>query len=548
MPSLISRSVARPLVVTSALALAALGLSSGVVPVSSAAVPKTPPPILQRGTANVTADSLPTAQIDGIVWKQTVVGNTVFAGGQFTSARPAGVARGGPGTVARHNLMSYDIRTGKMTSFAPVLNGEVRSLAVSADKKILYVGGNFTTVNGKARPAFAAFTIATGALRSTTFGLNNKVNAIVATKTTVYFGGWFTRVGTFQRSRVAAFSVATGKITAWNPKADNAVEALAVSPYRGRILIGGSFAHLGGKTARGMAQVTSGVGSLRTWKINTKVMDYGANSAILDIAVDKDTVYGAGYGYQAGNFEGVFAATPKDGTVKWLQDCHGDQYGVAPVGNLVYSVGHAHFCKNIGGFPERSPQRTLVVTKDVRGTIAKNTQTDSINYRNWAGYKAPAIYNWFPKLNTGTVSGSTQAAWTIKATSKYVVLGGEFTTVNGLPQEGLARFTTPANGAPRKMGPQGTSGNQTPAVTKSDATGRTIYWHTNYDLDDHTLTYQVVRSGVVIKTVSRASTYYDRPWITWKDTTAKPGVRYTYQIRVRDSNRNEVRSQVITSS
>ena len=42
----------------------------------------------------VAADRLPTVQINGVVWAQVVVGDTVYAGGQFTRARPAGAAAG----------------------------------------------------------------------------------------------------------------------------------------------------------------------------------------------------------------------------------------------------------------------------------------------------------------------------------------------------------------------------------------------------------------------------------------------------------------------
>jgi hypothetical protein len=79
----------------------------------------TVPPISQRTTKTVTADGLPTAQINGTVFAQVVVGNTVFAGGEFTKARPAGAAPGASSEVARSNLMSFDIRTGKLKKFAP---------------------------------------------------------------------------------------------------------------------------------------------------------------------------------------------------------------------------------------------------------------------------------------------------------------------------------------------------------------------------------------------------------------------------------------------
>ena len=42
----------------------------------------------------VTADALPTVQIDGVAWAQAVVGNTVYVAGEFTTARPAGAPAG----------------------------------------------------------------------------------------------------------------------------------------------------------------------------------------------------------------------------------------------------------------------------------------------------------------------------------------------------------------------------------------------------------------------------------------------------------------------
>ena len=45
--------------------------------------------------ATVSADGLPTWQVNGVVWSQAVAKNVVFAGGKFTAARPPGVAVGG---------------------------------------------------------------------------------------------------------------------------------------------------------------------------------------------------------------------------------------------------------------------------------------------------------------------------------------------------------------------------------------------------------------------------------------------------------------------
>ena len=75
------------------LAIAGLG-SPGV------AVANTAPP---AGTAStVSADVLPTWQINGVVWAQVLVGNTVYVTGSFTKARPPGVGQGGAGPRLEH--------------------------------------------------------------------------------------------------------------------------------------------------------------------------------------------------------------------------------------------------------------------------------------------------------------------------------------------------------------------------------------------------------------------------------------------------------------
>src|SRR3712207_6622973 len=119
------------------------------------------------GPTTVTADALPTVQIDGVAWSQAVVGNTVYVGGSFRSARPAGAPAGTQETPRSH-LLAYDIRTGALiTSFAPVLNGQVLTVTASPDGSRIYVGGDFTEVDGQVRRRVAAFDTAGGTLVST---------------------------------------------------------------------------------------------------------------------------------------------------------------------------------------------------------------------------------------------------------------------------------------------------------------------------------------------------------------------------------------------
>jgi hypothetical protein len=138
------------------------------------------------GTRTVSADALPTVQVNGVVWAQVTVGNTVYATGQFTQARPAGVAVGGAGSVSRANLLAYNLTTGNLvTSFNHSLNGAGRAITASPDGTRVYVGGLFTQVDGVVHNRIAAFDTATGALvPSFTANLDSTVWSLAATDST----------------------------------------------------------------------------------------------------------------------------------------------------------------------------------------------------------------------------------------------------------------------------------------------------------------------------------------------------------------------------
>jgi hypothetical protein len=149
-------------------------------------------PIDPTAVANpptVTADALPTVQIDGVVWSQAIIGNTVYAGGRFAKARPAGSPLGS-NEVARPNLLAYDITTGNLiTSFAPTLNGEVRAVVASADGSTLFVGGVFTQVDGQTRSRVAALDAKTGALLPFAPPISSTVTSLAFSGNRLYVGG-----------------------------------------------------------------------------------------------------------------------------------------------------------------------------------------------------------------------------------------------------------------------------------------------------------------------------------------------------------------------
>ncbi|WP_205843909.1 PKD domain-containing protein [Nakamurella deserti] len=518
---------------------------AGVVHGGSGVAAAAPGPVLTPPTQLASADALPTAQVDGVVWQQAIVGNTVYAGGNFATARPAGVPVNGAGQVTRTHLLSYDIRTGVLNAgFAPVINGQVRAVTASPDGSRIYVGGDFRTVNGSTKTRIAAFSTATGQL-ITAFDPNVDyvVRAIVATDSTVFVGGSFSNSRGVPRGRLAAFSASTGALLGWNPNADGTVNSMVMAPDGSKLVVGGSFQNVGGGAAYGMAAISPTTGARLPWNATNAIRNAGTNSAILSLTTDGTSIYGSGYRFgTGGNLEGAFRLDPGTGDVQWIEDCHGDTYDTAVANGIVYTVSHAHFCGNIGGFWQSEPWYTnmrhaLAFTRDATGTV----DHDRLGYFDWFGFPSPSLYNWFPDVAVGDVTGQAQAAWDITANSEYVVLGGEFPTVNGVAQAGLVRFRV-KSAAPNDQGPRVSGAGTAPRLTALSPTSVRVSWQTNWDRDDLGLTYRVIRDGntaAPVCTVTRNSTFWERPSLSCVDTGLSPGT-HTYRVEASDPYQNTV--------
>lgn len=521
--------------------LTAAAVAAGALLGTGAAHADTAPPDASI-PKTVAADSLPTPQINGVVWAQLIVGNTVYVGGQFTTARPAGSAVG-VNEVTRTNLMAYNLTTGVMTSFNPNVNGAVRALVASPDGTRVYAGGGFTSVGGVNRYRLAAFTAATGALVSTWAPVvNSTVRALGISGSTVYAGGVFTAANSVTRTQIASFSTTNGALLPWQgTPAGGGVYALAVSPDGGKVVIGGSFTSYNGGTnpGYGMAATDASTGAPLAWTTNGLIRNGGPNGAILNLTSSAAGVFGTGYDFGAGAmFEGAFRADWADGRLVWIEDCHGDTYSAVPIDDVVYTTGHAHYCGNIDEFPETTPRsylRTLAFTMKATGVITANAAG---NYYNFAGQPRPSLLNWHPDINTGTYTGQGQGPWNVVGNSQYVLYGGEFTIVNNKGQQGLARFAVPTI-APNKEGPRVSntsfvSSAFVPAVASLASGSARVAWRSAYDRDNEFLKYEVLRDGVSVKTLSASSSEKNRPNLGWTDMDLTPGQAYSYRIRVTD--------------
>ncbi|WP_028047337.1 LamG domain-containing protein [Cellulomonas sp. URHE0023] len=496
------------------------------------------------------ADVLPAPQINGVVWSQTVVGDTVYVAGKFTNARPAGSAAG-VNTVPRSNLLAFSISTGQLLPWAPVADGQVRSITRSPDGSRIYITGDFNRIDGVYHVRIAAFDTATNAIVAgfkptlASAGL-----AIAASNTTVYAGGNFltaasTTGGTLvPRAHVAAFSAATGALTPFVADTNDAVAALAVTPDGQRVVVGGRFTSLSGSPFYGLGSVNPTTGAPVSFPANDQIRNAGAESGITSLYADATGIYGTGYHFGGGgNDEGPFRINATTGELTWVADCHGDSYSSFPIGGVVYVASHEHYCGNMGGFPQTEPWSVYHATAFTKVATGVNTP-DIYGYPDHDGEPSPTLLNFFPTFYTGTFTGQGQAGWSVTGNSDYVVYGGEFPGVNGGAQQGLVRFAVSSK-APNKQGPMLSGTGWSPTVTSRVQGQVRISYATNWDRDNETLTYRLYRgteNSTPLQVVTIKTPFWKPQTTLFTDKTAPAGSTQQYRVTATDPFNNVSKS------
>ena len=122
------------------------------------------------------------------------------------------------------------------------MNAQGRAITASPNGSRVYVGADFTTVDGNARQHEASFTTATNALdASFRPNVNGPVKALAATNSTAYIGGIYSSVNGSARRNLSAVSPSSsgGSLLSWAPRADygtasGAVEAMVMAPDQSR--------------------------------------------------------------------------------------------------------------------------------------------------------------------------------------------------------------------------------------------------------------------------------------------------------------------------
>ncbi len=190
------------------------------------------------------------------------IGNTLYMGGKFLQVQH-GI--GGP-TFTQSYLAAFDVNTGEwIPTFNPVIDAPVWKIMASPDGTKLFVGGEFTSVNGQPNTtALAALDPTTGAVvPSTTWSAyasrptgSYDIRAMSIQGPWLYLGGNFTKitggtgsdvVGPLTLSRLARVRLTDGRPDwNWEPALNTAPADINASPQGDRLYAVGTFTTLNG--------------------------------------------------------------------------------------------------------------------------------------------------------------------------------------------------------------------------------------------------------------------------------------------------------------
>lgn len=336
------------------------------------------------------------------------VGGRVYLAGNFGElGNHSGLA------VARSYLAEISPRTGLIGAFHPRLNGRVYALAVSPNGRYLYVGGDFTTVNGIPRDHVAAFRISTRRLspRIGNLRISGTVRTLAVTRTSLYVGGDFGSVAGHRRGRLAKLALTrSGRfvLSPWAPLASGSVRDIVADTPRGRVIVGGTFTTVNGHPENRIAAIGTRRGRVLPWA-------YHPVADILDLSIAGGRLFAA----EAGAGGTALALSLRTGGLIWFYKTDGNVQAVATVRGFPVFGMHGDYV---------APKRNQSMAE--RGSSAR-IQRHKLFMLSPRGVLQP----WNPAL---TSTAGVLGVWALRGSDGSVYVGGDFTAVHGVTQQRFA--------------------------------------------------------------------------------------------------------------
>jgi hypothetical protein len=347
------------------------------------------PPIFTGNPVLYSTSALDSWGQDGIVYAVKIVGDTVLAVGDFANAVHHTV------TSPRANVMAVRRSTGALLPFVANTNGIV--YAVASDGASVYLGGDFTAVNGAAHARLAKVDLATGAVDpSFNASTGGAVRDLLLVGNRLYAVGEFQSMNGTRRDSGAVVDKLTGALDpSFDPGADGRINTVAINRTGTKLYLGGVFLHLGATARSYVSEVDPTTGKVQ----GPAFASVGDLIRDLTVKDDGTTVYGGG----GGGFNSAAAWDATTGKRIWAVRADGDTQAIASSNGYVYMGFH-------DGFQGNKTLRLLALDP---GT----------------GAVSPSFM---------PISGSYPGVVALEADGRYLVAGGLFPRMGGTAVRGLA--------------------------------------------------------------------------------------------------------------
>ena len=324
-----------------------------------------------------------------------------------------------------------------------VTNGSIDAIATAPDGTT-YVGGSFSYIGPKTGDYMAALDATSGSLETSFPAVNGQVYAEVSDDAGgFYIGGDFTQVGGLARNDIAHI-LADGSVDpAFDPSANGAVDALAVS---GSLLYaGGNFTMMDGESRDGLAALDATIGAATAWDPGLGPVSALAVSAGGIVYVGVKGTYNDTGGYYGGYLVALGPTEEPDvGYFEWEDGLSGGRVSALALSGSTLYVGGMFNSLDIKGEVQSCTYLAALDAAD--GTVS----TTTTGIRGWD-------YHTNGWVNALAVSGSTLyvggemglfgGGWddatngpvdALAVSGSTVYVGGGFTTIGGQPRNYIA--------------------------------------------------------------------------------------------------------------
>jgi hypothetical protein len=261
------------------------------------------------------------------------VGDRIYIGGSFTSV----IDR--DGSHPAQNVAAYDETMNRFDlDFDATTNGVVKSLAHA--NGTLYLGGEFTQVDGTTRRHLGAVNGSNGALTGFRADASAAVDAVLVGSGWLYAGGAFQTISNgglnYPRPYVAKMSLTTGQpVTSWASNPNGRVRTLGLAAD-GSVFLGGSFSAVGSAKHNKVAKLSSANGDPIAGFVPEPTAPSG-RQPVMSLAVGTGDRLILAVGGSGGACTAMSGA---DGEQLWSHQGNGDAQAAEIVGTRAWCGGH----------------------------------------------------------------------------------------------------------------------------------------------------------------------------------------------------------------